>query len=393
MLRIFKYYFLVLFFLGISFNSFSQNDTIHQSWKDKVDFTGYAKLLNIASFKNFDNLNNIEYIHNRLNFKFYFSNNINLDFQVRNRFFWGDSISLKYSKSSMDVPSDIKISGFLIDKKGLFLHSKIDRFSFNFNYKNFEAKIGRQRINWGKTLTWNANDLFNAFNFLDYDYEERPGSDAVDLLYNMKNNSFIEAAYSYGNTWEKSIAALRYQRTIGTYDVQLIGGSYYKDYVVGMGWEGYIKNAGFKGEMSYFTPKDKDSEESSAFLLSLSSDYYFKNGAMVLASLLYNSAGSDNISTFSTIFSGSESLNARNLMPNKWSFLAQSSYQLSPLSSVSFGLFYLEDIKSFGILPGINYSISDDWDLNFFAQIFYLNYNDDLQNVGNSVILRIRYSF
>ena len=30
-------------------------------------------------------------------------------------------------------------------------------------------------------LVWNPNDLFNAFSFVDFDYEERPGSDALRI--------------------------------------------------------------------------------------------------------------------------------------------------------------------------------------------------------------------
>ncbi|MEZ4907632.1 MAG: hypothetical protein R2771_08365 [Saprospiraceae bacterium] len=374
-------------------NLYSQNDSIKSKWKDKFEFKGYTKLLNITSFQNFDNLINQDYIHNRLNFKAYVSKNFDVDFQLRNRLFWGDSLTIKYIKSSIDTPSDIKLSGFVIDKGGLLLNSKIDRLSLNFNFDDFEIKIGRQRINWGKTLTWNVNDLFNAFNFLDYDYEERPGTDAIDIVYNMKNNAFLEAAYSYGKSLDESIYALRYQRTIGSYDIQAIAGNYFKDIVFGMGWEGYISNAGFKGEFSYFTPKDGDSDENNAFLISLSSDYYFQNGLSLIGSILFNSNGSDEISSYSSVFSGLETLNARNLMPNKWSCFVQSTYQITPLTIANFGLFYLPDINSFGILPGVSYSMADNWDLNFFAQVFFLENDDKLKNAGNSIILRIRNSF
>jgi hypothetical protein len=47
----------------------------------------------------------------------------------------------------------------------------------------WQFRVGRQRINWGVNLVWNPNDVFNSFSYFDFDYEERPGSDAVRVQY------------------------------------------------------------------------------------------------------------------------------------------------------------------------------------------------------------------
>ena len=60
-------------------------------------------------------------------------------------------------------------------------NTTIDRVFLEYNKNDWEVRVGRQRINWGINLAWNPNDVFNAYSFFDFDYEERPGSDAIRI--------------------------------------------------------------------------------------------------------------------------------------------------------------------------------------------------------------------
>lgn len=356
------------------------------------EFSGYLKFLNSTSFADLNYMSNDNLLHNRLNFKAYFTDNLTLDLQIRNRLLWGASLSIPGYKDLIDPDSEINLSAFLIDKPGLLLHSKIDRLALNYNYKNWEFKLGRQRLNWGKTWAWNSNDLFNAYNFLDYDYEERPGSDAVSLLYNTGTGSFVQGAYSYGSTFQKSIIALRYQFNIRSYDIQLLAAHYFNDIASGIGWEGNIKNLGFKGESTIFIP-EKSGTDKTAVLTSFSLDYFFKNGYGFMISALHNSNGVKDIDELTALFSEGESLNSRNLMPNKWSFMIQNSYEINPAASCSLSVLYLADIKAFAMLPVFTYSISNDWDFNFIGQLFFMENDNKISNLQNNLVLRFRFSF
>lgn len=356
------------------------------------EFSGYLKFLNSTSFADLNYMSNDNLLHNRLNFKAYFTDNLTLDLQIRNRLLWGASLSIPGYKDLIDPDSEINLSAFLIDKPGLLLHSKIDRLALNYNYKNWEFKLGRQRLNWGKTWAWNSNDLFNAYNFLDYDYEERPGSDAVSLLYNTGTGSFVQGAYSYGSTFQKSIIALRYQFNIRSYDIQLLAAHYFNDIASGIGWEGNIKNLGFKGESTIFIP-EKSGTDKTAVLTSFSLDYFFKNGYGFMISALHNSNGVKDIDELTALFSEGESLNSRNLMPNKWSLMIQNSYEINPAASCSLSVLYLADIKAFAMLPVFTYSISNDWDFNFIGQLFFMENDNKISNLQNNLVLRFRYSF
>jgi hypothetical protein len=372
----------------------SDPKTVYEENKSKnFEFSGYFKFLNATTFSNLNYLANDNLIHNRLNFKIYFMENLTIDLQIRNRILWGASLIIPGYKDLVEPASEIKMAAFLIDKPGLLMHSKIDRLHLNYNYKNWEFKIGRQRLNWGKAWAWNSNDLFNAYNFLDYDYEERPGSDAISLLYNANSGSFIQGAYSYGSSFNKSIFALRSQFNICSYDIQLLGAHYFTDIALGLGWEGNIKNIGFKGESTVFIPDKSDSDKKIAVMTSVSFDYFFTNGYGILGSFLHNSNGVGDINELTALFAKGQSLNARNLMPNKWSFMIQNSYEINPASTCSLGFLYLADINALALLPMFTYSISNDWDFNFIGQLFFLENDSRLKNLQNNIILRFRYSF
>jgi hypothetical protein len=370
-----------------------QETTYNDNAGKSFEFSGYLKFLNATSFSDLDYLANDNLIHNRLNFKTYLTENLTIDLQIRNRILWGASLSIPGYKDLVEPESEIKLSSFLIDKPGLLMHSKIDRLYLNYNYKNLEFRIGRQRLNWGKAWAWNSNDLFNAYNFLDYDYEERPGSDAISVLYNTGSGSFVQGAYSYGSSFDKSIFALRSQFNISSYDIQLLAAHYFQDIALGLGWEGNIKNIGFKGESTVFIPEKSNFEEKTAVLTSVSFDYFFTNGYGILGSVLHNSNGVDDINELTALFSRGESLNARNLMPNKWSLMIQNSYEINPASTCSLGVLYLADINALALLPMVTYTISNDWDFNFIGQLFFLENDDRLKNLQNNLVLRFRYSF
>ena len=99
---------------------------------------------------------------------------------------------------------------------------------------------------------WTPNDIFNAFNYFDFDYEERPGTDAMRAVYAINSSSSIELAVSPGKTFNQSTEAIMLHYNKWDYDFQVFSGIYQKDFTVGGGWAGNIFGAGFKGEFTIF---------------------------------------------------------------------------------------------------------------------------------------------
>ena len=102
---------------------------------------------------------------------------------------------------------------------------------------------------------WNPNDIFNSYNLLDFDYEERPGADAVKMQYLINDLSNIEAAIANG-PYNSATVAAKYSLNRDEYDWQFLAGTYARRFTAGLGWSGNLGKAGFKGETQMFYKKD-----------------------------------------------------------------------------------------------------------------------------------------
>ena len=188
-------------------------------------------------------------LHNRINLKGYINENITFAAEFRNRLFTGDLVrsGSLYSDQIGKDQGWANLSWNVINKQSFFLNTAIDRLWMDFNYGKFQVRAGRQRINWGQTLVWNPNDIFNAYSFFDFDYVERPGSDAVRFQYYPGSSSAIELAVKAD--WQDNItAAALYRFNKWGYDIQFLGGYFNsEDIVAGTGWSGAIGTISFRG--------------------------------------------------------------------------------------------------------------------------------------------------
>ena len=259
----------------------------------KLNISGYIKDLQTLSFdKNFKDLITGNLLHNRLNVKWKPSERITTAAEFRNRLFWGEEVRLTPGFASLLRNDNEKanLQKAWINSKSLVLHTNVERLYFDYQDTELNVRIGRQRINWGLTTTWNPNDIFNVYNFLDFDYEERPGVDGGKFKYIFSNSFNAELAYAHTGKKDGDVAALKYGFNKWNYDMQFITGWYNAHPTLGAGWAGYIKDAGFKGEAQYFFGS-KDSTDH--FNMTLEGDYMFKKGWYVNLGLLYNNHGLD----------------------------------------------------------------------------------------------------
>lgn len=362
---------------------------------DYLGLNGYVKSLHTSSFTGSSDIRNNNWIHNRINLHVYPSAPLELAVEMRNRVFYGNSLqSTPYAANSLGEDHGLVDMSFLpIDEPSILFHSKIDRAYALYRGEKFDLTAGRQRINWGVNLVWNPNDLFNTYNFADFDYEERPGSDALRFQYYTDGMNSVEVAVKPGKNDSDWVAAGMYKLNIRGYDFQLIGGRYYEDYVIGTGWAGNIKNAGFKGELSYFHPEINFEDTSGVISTSVTFDYSLNNGVYLNGSVLFNSNGIDNPSLLSAGRAFS-SITAKNLMPSKWSGFAQVSGAFTPILSGSFSVIYSPGINLMFVMPSVSYSISNEWDIMLLGQSYYAeNMQAEFKNLTNIIFLRLKWSY
>ena len=356
----------------------------------KLSLDGYIKNLHEWSFV--DKLEQSQwatFLHNRLNFKYTISEAVNVRLEFRNRLFYGDNVKNIPAFSEVISRDNgwIDLSWNLIDTDNMLFNSLIDRASVNYSKGDWDITLGRQRVNWGMNLVWNPNDIFNTYNFLDFDYEERPGSDAIRIQYYLDDFSKIELAAKKGREKDDHIIATMYKFNKWSYDIQLITGMYQKDWVIGTGWAGNLKNAGFKGEITYFAPLEK--ENTNALSASLSLDYGFKKGLYVHGSVLYNSAADEFLGGFENLLFAN--VTARNLIPFEYAGFLQLSKEFSPVFSASFSTIYSPTNHSVIAIPTVKYSIATNWEFDFTGQSFFAF--DEYKSLGHSFFARLRWSF
>ncbi len=377
------FWFLILI---TSLNAFAQDQ--QDWWHKHIEWGGYVKYLNTLNFHDGKDLLTDNLWHNRINFHLYVNEQITLNAGLRNRVYFGDLIKNPFYRQSLVKDEGfVNLSNNIIEEPNILMISNLDRVNLDYTYQNFELTLGRQRINWGKNLVWNPNDIFNSANFLDMDYEEKPGTDALRLRYNVGEMSQLDVAYTSNKTFEsdQSIVAFAFHSVYKSYDYQLIVAKYYTGTMLGLGWEGNLKNFGFKGESSYFIE-----DANKVFVGSISLDYAFKNGINWMVSGLYN-GGFDTNDPLAVLNILDSRLSAKNLFPSRWAFYNQFGGNFGAAWRWSFGTVYGTQNKLTVLIPQIQYSIADNWEMEIFGQSYFA----DIPNIRQRNILtfRLRYSF
>lgn len=395
---------LILFFILtlISSLSFSQDENIEEEreiikesyWKSHFKFGGYVKYMNTNSFTTLDSIYTDNLFHNRLNLKYNPNNNWSIIVEMRNRLFYGESVKYQPNFSdNINIDNGIVDLSFnLIDAGSMILNSTIDRAYVEYNKNKWNVRIGRQRINWGINLAWNPNDLFNAYNFTDFDYAERPGTDGIRLQYYNKPMSKFELAYRPGKDLDQTILSALYKFNKKSYDIQVLASNYNSDIAAGIGWAGNVWKTGFKGEATYFHPKRSFNDTSGALATSISIDYTFKNGTYLNVAGLYNGSVKSN-SMFTSLTSPTEVLSAKNLLPSEYTAFVQITKSISPIFGGGLSVMYLPTINGVFINPSLSYSIAENWDLDAIGQLLFAETPSKFTNLSNAIFLRLRWSF
>ncbi|MCG6189283.1 hypothetical protein [Maribellus maritimus] len=332
-------------------------------------------------------------IHNRLNFRWYANNELTFTIEARNRVFFGQMIrEFPVYQTSIDVDRGyFDLSEVIASGDGWFIHSIIDRAWLNYSSGNWSITAGRQRINWGVNLVWNPNDIFNSFSYFDFDYEERPGTDAVKIQYYTGVTSSAELVYKIGkNTDETSIAGM-YRFSKFSYDFQFLGAWAGKDFVIGGGWAGNIKGGGFRGEASWFIPRTNDNGSEEAFVASVSGDYTMKNSLYLHTGILFSSNGTTGKAGGREIFD--LNLSAKMLSLAKYNIFAQMSYPITPLFSANLsGMLNPSDGSSY-ISPSLTYSLANNWEFMLTSQLFTGDSDTEYGDYGKFIFARLKWAF
>jgi len=384
-------YSIALFLLTIyQLNSnllFGQEDSI------RYEVSGYFKNMQSALFPGNGVLLMENLVHHRLNFRMDINEKFTVYAGMRNRIFAGNITGANpfLGEQLKSISDDLlPLSVLWHERPNYAFHSTLDRLYTEWNTGKWNIRVGRQRVNWGKNMAFNPNDLFNVYNFLDFDYEERPGSDAVRIQYYTGFASGIDVVAKGGKNKEEIGLGARWFFNTNEYDIQLIGGLSFGDLALGAGWSGYIKNMGWKGELTWFSPA-WDAERKQAFSATTGIDHSLGKGWLMYVSYLYNS---DVPEVNPSLLDPNRLLTARSIFPFKHNTLTQFSYSITPLVTASAAMIYSANENHPIILnPGFQISMAENWDLDLIGQVLRpLAKNSEINAVG-IWFLRVRRSY
>lgn len=365
-----------------------------QEEEPKLILNGYLKNMVITDFTPSDSALWTNLVHNRMNVKWYPNDKLSGFFELRTRWYAGDYVGLipNFNNGLDDTEGYFDLSWVIASNENNVLHTMVDRAYLEYASGDWNARLGRQRINWGVSMAWNPNDLFNAYSYVDFDYEERPGSDALRIQKYTGFASSIEVAANLADSLGAWVGAAKWSANKNNYDVQVISGLARKDFTIGGAWAGNLARGSFKGEFTYFHPVS-DNVLNPAFVGTASYDYSFKNSLYFNVSYLYNSDGISDAGPGGFVDFYFGQLTARNLSPYKHSLLLLSNYQFHPLVFGAVSFMPFPGNNAFFISPTVTVSVMNNFDLDMICQLFYGELQGDFQALSKVFFTRLKWSF
>ncbi|MCB0282168.1 MAG: hypothetical protein KDF60_06285 [Calditrichaeota bacterium] len=368
---------------------------------------GYAKyLFSVAENKLISNENLIDHqVHFRLNNRWYPTSNLTAGLEFRIRGFYGGMVEKTPGFKSTVITNypfaDLKT--VLWHQNSSLGYGQVDRLFFDYTSGSWQFTIGRQRIAWGTSLVWNVIDLFNPQSILDFDYEEKPGSDAIRVQYYTGAIGRLEAVYKPAKNSNKQTAALLWLFNNWDYDFYLISAIQNNSPLFAAAFSGDIRGAGFRGEFKYTKPPSRDqlqgtllpfgenySQANSKNISAvLSSDYTFPSSFYLHSEVLYNSIGKTEYSGLYTF----QAVQAGLLSPSRWSLFFETAYDLHPLVRGDFFVLHNPQDNSSIFVPSISWSVITNLDLYLIGFLTEGPNLSEFGNYGKAFYLRTKYSF
>jgi hypothetical protein len=379
---------IVLFILKTAIPTFAQEPK-------KIEFGGYIKDVQTVFIPSADTLpwfsdNTLE---NRLRFKYFPTQWLTVNAESRTRFIYGDFIKLipGYKESFDQYMGFADLSWVWSRNSSHVINTEIDRLNVDFNFGKWQIIAGRQRINWGQNLIWNPNDLVNTYNYFNFEYEERPGTDALNVKYYPTFSSVAEMVFvPHKNSDSLTVAGLYRFNRFG-YDIQILAGAFQTDWAIGTGWSGSIGRASFRGEATYLLPRIENGS-TEAFIASISGDYTFENNSFIHFGALFNSSGKTRNAGGIGLFS-QEQLSPRSLSKGKYNLFGQFSARPTPLLTLGIAVIVNPTDGSAFFSPTATYSVAENFDFSTVLILFAGSKTDEFAGIGQMGYLKFRYSF
>lgn len=366
--------------------------SLSQDAPGKLSAGGYATWLHNSVFEDpAEEWLNSSMLHNRLNFKAYPGTRITMALEIRNRFVLGDMVQLDptYSTALASDPGWVDMSWNILSEQSFVLNTFIDRAWIDYTSGKLRLTLGRQRVNWSQALVWNPNDIFNTYSFFDFDYMERPGSDALRAVYSTSPSSAAEMVVKLDSADRVTVAAL-YRFNVLNTDLQFFAGETNEElFTAGTGWSGALASYSIRGEATLFTPLGNSSVKETTFIATAGVDKAFTDKISALVQMMY----SNNpfvLDNFTELYKGA--ITADQLALSEFSAIGQITITPVPLLNISVSAIWYPDLKGYFADATVDFSMAENVDFSLVMQHFDNVISGEVTKI-NLGFVRIKYSF
>lgn len=362
------------------------------SWATVKGYVEYTPLIVVSQETPWWNPGSI--LQNRIEGALYPVEAVSISSALRTRVLYGklyEQLFLFGYKTALDNDqgwADLSVN--MWDNNSAVVTTMFDRLYVDFSKSDWQVRFGRHRINWGKDLIWNPNDIFNAQSFLDISYREGPGTDALLVRRYLGPVAQVEAAVAGARDADSITAALCGQLDVAGFDLQVLGGWMRHDIVGGAGFSGQVADAALRGEGTLFYADSLNGDPQ--FVGCLSVDYVFPGEVRGLLSALYNSNGTRSPEdAFASLFN--ERITAKMLSHARFQLLARIAWQATPLFTVDCSALVNPADGSALLMPHAAYSLAENIEVSLQAQVQAGDEGDQFGGKEHAVYGGMQWSF
>jgi len=271
------------------------------------------------------------------------------------------------------------------DQKHTYWKHSLYRGYLKYAAPALQYTLGKQAIDWSRMKLYQPFDLFNPASPLDLEQDEKIGVDALNLEFYPEAFSSVNFIFAPQKKFEKQGLGIKLAKKIKDYDVSLIMAELNKDEIAGIGFDGYLKEAGLRGELT-FTHKDNEKE---FFRAAVGLDHNFSPKIYAITEYFYNGGAEKD----SAQFLNSYQFSRQALTMKKHILGTGIEYELSGVLKLTNYVFYDFAGKSVFLNPEIRYNIFTNLDFILGAQDYWGDKNSEFGNYENVYYAQAKWFF
>jgi len=249
--------------------------------------------------------------------------------------------------------------------------------------EDWEVSFGRRQVSWGLGKFWAPTDLFNPFDPLSLEKDERRVKDNLRIAYFTPGQELLEGVYVPARSYENSSFGLRLSRPFAEKEIGLILGELKKSEVAGLHFLTNIGKSALRIEHTF------NHYETDFFKTTVNIDYTFSNSLYLMGEYYYNGQGRRDKAGYQMVRWNSGEID----------FLGQdylgalAGYDLSPLiRAETYFILNIRDESAF-INPQLKWSLSANSSLLLGGQFFSGQDAAEFERFHNLGYLRWRLFF